>query len=121
VPGHRESGSAPDACCSAPFPGHLPSVHESVLEAVHRDPKTLRTTPGAQGLAETLFERLQALHGGAASEMLTVQYRMHADVMDWASAELYGGRLTAAATVGGHTLADLPARAPARSHLALDN
>jgi superfamily I DNA and/or RNA helicase len=52
--------------------------------------------------------------------MLTVQYRMHADVMDWASAELYGGRLSAAAAVGGHTLADLPARAPVHSHLAID-
>ena len=65
----------------------------------------------AQGLAETLFERLQALHGGAASTMLTVQYRMHADIMAWASCELYGGRLTAADAVAGHTLADLQARA----------
>ena len=82
-----------------------------MLKPLRGDPETLRAAPGAQGLAETLFERLQALHGGAASEMLTVQYRMHADVMDWASAELYGGRLSAAASVGGHTLADLPARA----------
>ena len=64
-----------------------------------------------QGLAETLFERLQALHGGAASEMLTVQYRMHAAIMAWASRALYGSRLTAADAVAGHTLADLQARA----------
>ena len=63
----------------------------------------------SQGLAETLFERLQALHGSAASEMLTVQYRMHTDIMAWASRELYGGRLTAAGAVAGHTLADLQA------------
>ena len=42
--------------------------------------------------------------------MLTVQSRMHAHIMAWASRELYGGRLTAADAVAGHTLADLQAR-----------
>jgi len=48
-----------------------------------------------------------------ASEMLTVQYRMHRDIMDWSSRELYGGKLTAHASVAEHTLADLPAAAAA--------
>jgi len=42
-----------------------------------------------------------------ASEMLTVQYRMHRDIMDWSSKELYGGKLTAHASVARHTLGDL--------------
>ena len=43
-----------------------------------------------QGLGSTLFERLQALYGDSISELLTVQYRMHADIMNWSSGELYG-------------------------------
>lgn len=42
-----------------------------------------------QGLGRTLFERLQALYGRQASSMLTVQYRMNAAIMQWASDELY--------------------------------
>ena len=60
-----------------------------------------------QGLQATLFERLQALHGDAVSSLLTVQYRMHAAIMTWASQALYEGRLSAHASVAGHTLADL--------------
>ena len=61
----------------------------------------------AQGLSETLFERLQGMYGDDISEMLTVQYRMHAGIMQWSSDELYDGRLTAHASVAQHTLADL--------------
>jgi hypothetical protein len=43
----------------------------------------------------------------SASEMLTVQYRMHRDIMDWSSRELYGGKLTAHPSVAEHTLAGL--------------
>lgn len=41
------------------------------------------------GLSTTLFERMQSMYGSSASQMLTVQYRMHAAIMDWASHELY--------------------------------
>jgi superfamily I DNA and/or RNA helicase len=61
----------------------------------------------SQGLSHTLFERLQRMHRQAISEMLTVQYRMHAAIMRWSSEELYGGRICAHASVAGHTLADL--------------
>lgn len=61
----------------------------------------------SQGLQATLFERLQALHGEAVSSLLTVQYRMHAAIMTWASQALYEGRLSAHSSVAGHTLADL--------------
>ncbi len=63
-----------------------------------------------QGLSETLFERLQGMYGDDISEMLTVQYRMHADIMQWSSDELYGGRLTAHNSVMQHTLMDLKVR-----------
>ena len=52
----------------------------------------------------------QEMYGDAISEMLTVQYRMNADVMRWSSDELYGGRLTAAPLVAEHTLGDIQVR-----------
>ncbi len=57
-----------------------------------------------QGLAATLFERLQHYHGESASAMLTVQYRMHEHVMRWSSDEFYRGRLTAHDSVAADTL-----------------
>jgi superfamily I DNA and/or RNA helicase len=40
--------------------------------------------------------------------MLEEQYRMHRSIMDWASAELYDGRLHADPSVAAHLLRDLP-------------
>ncbi len=54
-------------------------------------------------MGQTLFERLQALYGDGISEMLTVQYRMNQGIMQWASRELYGGRLTAHASVADNS------------------
>lgn len=59
-----------------------------------------------RGLGRTLFERLQRMHS-CASVMLTVQYRMNGDIMQWSSDELYEGRLTAHDSVASHTLGDL--------------
>ena len=72
-----------------------------------------------QGLGRTLFERLQRLYGPVISQMLTVQYRMHADVMQWASDELYGGHLKAHSSVAGHTLQDLAVSPCAAPRLSL--
>ena len=60
-----------------------------------------------QGLAQTLFERLQDMYGTSVSAMLTVQYRMNEAIMEWSSQELYHGVLTAHASVALHTLQDL--------------
>ena len=62
----------------------------------------------AKGFGVTLFERLLRAHGGQVGYMLTTQYRMNAAICDWASHELYEGRLVADATVATHTLAGLP-------------
>ena len=61
-----------------------------------------------QGMGRTLFERLHGLYGSDVSQMLTVQYRMHEDIMSWASAALYHHLLTAHPSVAQHTLSDLP-------------
>ena len=36
--------------------------------------------------------------------MLTSQYRMHKDIMEWASQQLYDGKLTAHTSVAAHLL-----------------
>lgn len=72
-------------------------------------PPTVTSEEAARrGLLTTLFERAHAQWGGTAAEMLTVQYRMNASIMDWASREMYEGKLQAAEAVAGHTLADIP-------------
>ena len=63
-----------------------------------------------QGLSRTLFERLQGMYSDSISEVLTVQYRMHAAIMEWSSHELYHGKLTAHASVASHTLSDMQVR-----------
>ena len=50
------------------------------------------------------MERLIALQGDKIVRMLTTQYRMHADIMEWSSKELYDGKLKAHESVSKHLL-----------------
>jgi superfamily I DNA and/or RNA helicase len=61
-----------------------------------------------EGLAVSLPERLVQELGPGISRLLTVQYRMHAAIMGFSSAEFYDGSLVADATVSGHLLDGLP-------------
>lgn len=81
----------------------------AVLAGDHRQlPPTIVSDAAARGgLATTLFEKLADAHGETIVRMLTVQYRMHATIMEWSSTAMYEGRLTAAASVATHRLADL--------------
>lgn len=56
------------------------------------------------------------MHGGSASAMLTVQYRMESRIMQWSSDELYGGALTAHPSVAAHCLAELEVRSLLVAH-----
>jgi len=60
-------------------------------------------------LKETLFGALIGRHP-ELSRMLTVQYRMHASIMDFSNRHFYDGRLIADESVAHHTLADLGIR-----------
>lgn len=72
-------------------------------------PPTIKSQAAAsKGLSVSLMERLIQKFGDSVVRMLTVQYRMHAAIMDWASREMYQGRLTAHNSVEGHLLKDLP-------------
>ncbi len=59
------------------------------------------------GLARSLFETLENAYGEAGRRLLTIQHRMHRDLMAYVSKELYGGRLQAHPAVADHRVADL--------------
>ena len=59
-------------------------------------------------LETTLFDRLLRLLGPSIKRMLTVQYRMHEQIMAFPSEELYDAELIAADSVKSRLLTDLP-------------
>ncbi|KAL6763961.1 P-loop containing nucleoside triphosphate hydrolase protein [Haematococcus lacustris] len=102
-----EAAQAMEAACWA----GLLKAPRAVLAGDHLQlpPTVISEQAAREGLACTLFERLQGQYGEACCSMLTVQYRMHTSIMTWSSDALYEGRVTAHESVAGHTLADLPA------------
>jgi predicted DNA helicase len=79
-------------------------------------PPTVVSSNAARcGLAMSLMERLQPILGSAVFRRLNVQYRMHAQIMDFSNEEFYGGTLVAAEAVAGRLLCDLPGVAVAES------
>uniref|UniRef100_A0A671W8K9 DNA-binding protein SMUBP-2 n=1 Tax=Sparus aurata TaxID=8175 RepID=A0A671W8K9_SPAAU len=72
-------------------------------------PPTIKSQKAAsKGLSLSLMERLIQMYGDSVVRMLTVQYRMNSAIMEWASKEMYQGRLTAHSSVETHLLKDLP-------------
>lgn len=67
-------------------------------------------SPDAQreGFSISLLERLMRSDPETLSRRLDVQYRMHASIMGFSSAEFYDGTLVAAPEVAGRLLSDLP-------------
>jgi ATP-dependent RNA/DNA helicase IGHMBP2 len=82
---------------------------KAILAGDHQQlPPTIKSKDAeTQGLSVTLFDRLMKVYGEKFSQLLRVQYRMNKQIMDWASNEVYSGRLLADASVAGHTLEDL--------------
>ncbi len=67
-------------------------------------PPTIKSADAArQGLSRTLFEKGIERHK-KRSFMLTVQYRMHEDIMSFPSRYFYGNNLSAHESVRNHTL-----------------
>lgn len=60
-----------------------------------------------EDLEVTLMERMISQYGDRVVRMLTTQYRMNKDIMEWSSAALYSGRVEAGAAVADHRLCDL--------------
>jgi predicted DNA helicase len=100
----------------------LPWVKRVVLAGDHKQLPPVVISADAQrlGLGTTVFASLCAADdAGAVSHMLTVQHRMHDELMRWPSAQSYAGRLVAHDSVRDAVLA-LPADRLARPQQPLD-
>ena len=81
------------------------------VKSVHKPAKTNDTDEGVMkgvSLEKTLFDRLLSLHGPGIKKMLTTQYRMHEQIMQFPSSELYESKLIAADSVKARLLEHLP-------------
>ncbi|XP_062973117.1 DNA-binding protein SMUBP-2 [Elgaria multicarinata webbii] len=101
-----ECAQALEASCWIP----LLKAPKCILAGDHKQlPPTIISHKAAmKGLSHSLMERLIQRHGDHVVKMLTVQYRMHEAIMQWASTEMYNGRLSAHHSVAQHLLKDLP-------------
>ncbi|KAG8438210.1 hypothetical protein GDO86_008772 [Hymenochirus boettgeri] len=87
----------------------LLQAKKCILAGDHKQlpPTIISHKAAANGLSLSLMERVIEKYGDKIVKMLTVQYRMHQSIMQWASQELYGGRLLAHSSVASHLLKDL--------------
>lgn len=102
-----------DEACQSVEPGcWLPLLRceRVVLAGDHCQlpPTVISPEAADDGFAVSLFERLMALYGSTIARRLTVQYRMHAAIMDFSSQAFYDGQLVADPAVAAHRLQDLP-------------
>ena len=113
VLGHRRFDlSVIDEACQSTEPGcWLPLLwcEKLVLAGDHCQlpPTVISQEAAANGLGVSLFERLMNYYGESIARALTVQYRMHEDIMAFASQEFYASKLVAHESVAGHLLTDL--------------
>ncbi|XP_065611447.1 DNA-binding protein SMUBP-2 [Cyrtonyx montezumae] len=100
-----ECAQALEASCWIP----LLKAPKCILAGDHKQlpPTIISHKAAAKGLSLSLMERVMERYGGKVVRMLTVQYRMHEAIMQWASSEMYGSRLTAHPSVAQHLLRDL--------------
>ncbi|XP_045414205.1 DNA-binding protein SMUBP-2 isoform X1 [Lemur catta] len=101
-----ECAQALEASCWIP----LLKARKCILAGDHRQlpPTTVSHKAALAGLSRSLMERLAEAYGASVLRTLTVQYRMHQAIMQWASEAMYQGQLTAHPSVAGHLLRDLP-------------
>ena len=101
-----EAGQSTEPACWLP----ILRADKIVLAGDHRQlPATVISPEAAQrGLAISLMERLSDSFGATVCRLLTVQHRMHAQIMGFSNAEFYGGALIAHESVVSHRLCDLP-------------
>ncbi|KAI7802486.1 DNA-binding protein SMUBP-2 [Triplophysa rosa] len=71
-------------------------------------PPTIKSQSAAsKGLSVSLMERMIKKYGDSVVRMLTTQYRMNSAIMQWASEQMYEGKLIAHQSVEKHLLRDL--------------
>jgi DNA polymerase III delta prime subunit len=101
-----EAGQATEPACWLP----LLRADKLVLAGDHCQlpPTVVSPEAAGKGLSVSLMERVVGLFGEKVARRLTVQYRMHAAIMGFPSAEFYDNELIADESVIGHRLCDLP-------------
>ena len=102
-----------DEACQSVEPGcwiPLRHVQRVVLAGDHCQlpPTILSGDAAQQGLDVSLMQRLVEHFGDTVTRQLTVQYRMHEQIMQFSSDYFYDGTLTADDSVKTHLLNDLP-------------
>jgi len=102
-----------DEACQSVEPGcwiPLARCDRVVLAGDHCQlpPTVVSQSAANEGLGISMFERLMERYGRSIARRLTIQYRMHEQIMDFPSLEFYEAELTAHESVRGHLLADLP-------------
>ncbi|RXM31129.1 hypothetical protein EOD39_7248 [Acipenser ruthenus] len=105
-----ECAQALEGSCWIP----LLKAPKCILAGDHKQlPPTIKShTATVKGLSLSLMERLIQKYGDQVVKMLTVQYRMNHAIMQWASEQMYAGKLVAHSSVEGHLLKDLPGVIP---------
>lgn len=100
-----EATQATEPSCLIP----ITKAKKVIMAGDHKQlPPTIKNQEAAKrGLEETLFERLAYEYGDVIKDMLTKQYRMHEDIMNFSSEHFYDGVLEADDSVIDHTLEDL--------------
>ncbi|KAG2229940.1 hypothetical protein INT48_001206, partial [Thamnidium elegans] len=115
-----EVGQSTEPDCWIP----LSKAKKAILSGDHLQlPPTVKTPPKItknivksifQGmslmndLSYTLFDRLLSMYGDKVKKLLSIQYRMHEQIMAFSSKELYNNKLIADSSVAQHILQDLP-------------
>jgi superfamily I DNA and/or RNA helicase len=102
-----------DEACQSVEPGcwvPLKYANRVVLAGDHDQlPPTILSKEAARaGFAVSLMQRLVEHYGDVITRLLTVQYRMHEQIMQFSSNTFYDGALSAHRTVRHHRLNDLP-------------
>ncbi len=101
-----------DEACQSTEPGCWPAITKAdrmVLAGDHCQlpPTILSAEAAKQGFAKSLMERLVESHGTKITKQLTVQYRMHEQIMQFSSDCFYASSLIADASVRSRLLSDL--------------
>lgn len=105
-----------EACQTTEAGCWMPLLHaERVIFAgdhCQLPPTVLSAEAAKEGFDVSMMERLVHEYGDNVTRRLTVQYRMHEQIMQFSSEQFYDGELVADESVRRHRLVDLPRVAP---------
>jgi predicted DNA helicase len=101
-----------DEACQSTEPGcWVPLLRSDrvVLAGDHQQlpPTVLSSEAAQQGFAKSMMERQIELYGDDVAKMLTVQYRMHHQIMNFSSSQFYQNELKAHPSVVDHALHEI--------------